>query len=381
LATLKHGARLDEILDQYYEVLKLEESRRLFLANFAQALASSVKQEVTIDPPPPLKEGQGNVEVNGKEVMDGAENTTRERTKHTAYDAWVDRESRLDTYLRSGLYVDYGQLIITNDYVEGKYDKEDNPYAGLPVQALISPTEGFIVQGTPGSQSPDEKDENGNLLYPWPLYTNIQIVDEVVSVLKLMALAQVRNRRGTTQYHTTCGEEFKPYPIPSLQLTSLFYHPAIPEELKTLFQPIADEFEIKLNFVYPETAEELELFKKEYLPSQESLDGAVLMNSVLGTNTDPETADKIMSALLGAGTLTNNTLEGLTNLGLSDEDKVTGLADLVLKDDYSIFDKIEDGLGDRIKEVVDPILSNRASADTGESSSEDDNSTEVATTD
>ena len=344
LATLKHAARLDEILDQYYEVLKWEEGRQLFLVNFAQAVARSVTQETTIDPPPPVKYVKGNTDVEGSD-------SKLHNVLSPEYKTWVEREFLLDKYLRNDLQLDFSQLIITNEYVEGGI------HNGLPRQTLISATGGIITQGTPGTQYPEEVDDNGNPLYPWPLYINVQVVDEIMSIIKFMVLSNYRNSLGTTAYHTAECIPFEPYPKPQLQITSLFYHPAIPEELKTIFQPIADDNNIKLSFVYPETPEELEKFRDEYLPSQEALNGAALMNEVLGTNTSPEVADKIMNVLLGANTLNPETLEALSKLGLNDDDKIVGIANMVLDDDYGIFEKIEPGLGDKVKELVAPILS------------------------
>ena len=339
LATLKHAARLDEILDQYYEVLKWEEGRQLFLVNFAQAVARSVIQETTIDPPPPVK------------YVEDVSDSELHNVPSPEYKAWVEREFLLDKYLRNDLHLDFSQLIITNEYVEGGI------HNGLPRQTLISATGGIITQGTPGTQSPEEVDENGKPLYPWPLYINIQVVDEILSVIKFMVLSNYRNSLGTTAYHTAEGIPFEPYPQPQLQITSLFYHPAIPEELKTIFQPIADDNNIKLSFVYPETQEELEKFRDEYLPSPEALNGAALMNEVLGTNTSPEVADKIMNVLLGSNTINPETMEALSKLGLSDDEKIVGIANMVLDDDYGLLDKIEPGLGDKVKELVAPILS------------------------
>lgn len=329
LATLKHSAQLDDILDKYYQVFQYEEGRKLFLVNFAQLLSRSLAEETLIDPPPPVKgtEGTGSKE----------------------YDEWLSREQKLDNFLRYEFLHLFGQLILVNDNSGGS--------DGAESQALLSATAGLIVQGTPGSQSPDELDENGNQAYPWPLYTNVQIVDELMSTLRFLLLAAHRNKVKGSTYHTITNTPFTPYPIPRLQITSLFYHPAIPEELKTLFQPIADDAGIDMKFVYPETPEELEKFNEEHvIPSQAAYDGAAFMNEVIGNNTSPEVADKIMNVLFNSQTLTPETLEALSALGISDEEKVVGIANIVVDDDYGLFDKIDPGLGDKIKKLVSPIL-------------------------
>ena len=64
-----------------------------------------------------------------------------------------------------------------------------------------------------------------------------------------------------------------------------------------------------------------------------------------------------MNVLLGSNTISPETMEALSKLGLSDDEKIVGIANMVLDDDYGIFDKIEPGLGDKVKELVAPILS------------------------